>query len=351
MNKLKIILIVIILLAFLSCEQANNQKKEEQNLASQLSTADYQVLVGKDFLMDDQHSYIGFTIKYFGYSPVRGRFNRFDGTLFYDPTRPEMTSASITIDISSINTGNETRDGDLIKEGAWFDIKNYPYAIFHSEKVMLQENGSFDVIGLLTLKGISKPITLHFEQPTKISRDWAKNEQVSLNGKMTLNRKDFGIEGGDFWSTIMEDGLTQLSDEVEMEINLHCRRADYQARYEDLEADNYRKLILDYFKAENSERAFSEIDSLHVSGDLSSGALSTIGYTLIAWNQLEMATQIFQKKKSLFNSNASVLNQLGITSLKLSQQDSAQYYFQTAQKIDTADSRSREYLKIFFEVK
>ena len=51
--------------------------------------------IGKDYLIDDQHSYIGFKIKYFGFSPVRGRFNDFDGTLFYDPSHLSSLSVSI----------------------------------------------------------------------------------------------------------------------------------------------------------------------------------------------------------------------------------------------------------------
>ena len=97
----------------ISCQNKGNDKipatgQKEEGITTQ-SDFNYSSLIGKDFLLDDQHSYIGFKIKYFGYSPVRGRFNDFDGTLFYDPGNTGNLSVSVFIDVASINTGNERR--------------------------------------------------------------------------------------------------------------------------------------------------------------------------------------------------------------------------------------------------
>ncbi|MFY0689299.1 MAG: YceI family protein [Cyclobacteriaceae bacterium] len=314
--------------------------------ASSINEEDLRKFIGNDFFLDDQHSYLGFKIKYFGFSPVRGRFDEFDGRLFYDPSNASSLSASVSIDVNSINTGNDTRDNDLKSEGSWFDMTNFPAMSFKSTKVMVNKDGTFDLIGDITIKGITLSDTISFDKPTAMSKDWAGNDQVDFSGRMEIDRQDYEVVGGDFWSTIMENGLTQLSDKVEIEIDMHCRKADYQFRFDGADALDLNRRVLLVIKENGIEEGIRSIMNLHKEGDLTAGKLSSIGYTLNAWGMQEQALIVFSKRLELFPSLNSTWNQLGITHLYMSKHQEARKCFLKALELDSEDSRAQEYLRL-----
>ncbi|MEP0987471.1 YceI family protein [Ekhidna sp.] len=334
--------LLILTLIQLSC----NEKKEAPNTPFVSKFYDFEELIGKDYLIDDQHSYLGFKIKYFGYSPVRGRFNEFDGTVFYDTSNITSLSTTLFIDIKSINTGNDRRDNDLKSEGTWFDVAHYPYAIFRSRKVVKLENDGFELVGDLTIKDSTKAVTFKFEKPTRISRDWAKNEQIDFEGTAIINRQDFGVYGGDFWSSIVENGLTQLSDEVELELNIHCRRADYFARYEDMDSTDVRKLILEEIQVNGFDKGMEMILESYSKEEVSLSGLSTIGYTLDTWKMHADAIEVFNLKMRLGGASKVVFNQLGISHLSAGNNTLAKEFFLKSLEIDSVNSRSSEYLRL-----
>lgn len=336
-----------LLLLLAACSSKESAPKEAIPQAPAAHTiVDPKSFVGKDYLIDDQHSYIGFKIKYFGNSPVRGRFDAFDGTMFYDKNDMGSLSVSMFIDVNSINTGNERRDNDLISEGSWFDAANHPTITFQSKQVNAKSDRSFDLVGDLTMKGVTKEVVVPFSAPTAITRDWAGNEQVDFSGKLTLNRQDFGVYGGDFWSSVMENGLTQLSDEVEIEMDIHTRRPDYQARYEAADSADINKMVLDQIKSNGLEAGLKAIDSLRVAEKLTSGKLSSIGYTLNAWKMHEDALQIFKLRALYYPERVSTWNQKGITHMLLGDLAEAEESFKTLLAIDSVDSRAFEYLRL-----
>ncbi len=304
-------------------------------------------LIGKDYLIDNQHSYIGFKIKYFGNSPVRGRFNDFSGTLFYDEEELSSLSVSVIISTNSINTGNERRDSDLTSEDTWFDTDHFPFIIFQSANVIVQQGGGFDLVGSLTIKGVTKTDTIHFSPPTSISRDWARNEQVDFSGTLVLNRQDFGVFGGDFWSSIMENGVTQLSDEVVVELEMHCRRADYQARYEAADSTDINKVILDVIKQDGVQEGVQKIDEFFKEERLTSGALSSIGYTLTDWKLYDEANTIFGKRLEYFPTISTTYTQLGILNLLRGDSAIAIENFEKSLVMDSVNTRTIEYLRIY----
>ena len=313
------------------------EKIQKENLSS---------LIGKDFMIDDQHSYIGFKIKYFGFSPVRGRFDTFDGTLFYDTSNVTTLSSSIYVDVKSINTGNTQRDKDLTSDSSWFNADLHPFITFQSSQVHQKADQSFDLEGVLSMNGIDKTVRINFQKPTSISRDWAGNEQVDFSGRLTLNRQDFKVFGSDFWSSVMENGLTQLSDEVEIELDIHTRRPDYQKRYEDADSSNFRRIIPDLAKSQDINHALAVVDSLHDAGSLTSGMMSTIGYTLNAWNMHEEALAIFETRLALFPDKHSSYNQIGISKIHMGKTEEARIAFQKMIELNGSDSRAREYLRL-----
>ena len=343
---------VLIILTFLGCKnETTSEDPKNAAAAKNVASFDTSQFIGQDYIIDDQHSYIGFKIKYFGFSPVRGRFDTFDGTVFYEPNHLNQLYMSVVIDVNSINTGNERRDTDLITGEGWFKEKEFPTITFETISSEANADGSFQLTGHFSMNGITKELTIPFETPTAISRDWAANEQVDYSGKITINRKDFGVFGGDFWDTLLEDGLTQLSDEVEIELDIHTRRGDYLARYAELEADNVRKVLIDLFTAEGTKAALMKLDTLQSNEEtaLSSGALNTVGKTLLARQMFAEANALFEKGSALFPDKSLFFNNLGVTQLHMNNTSQAQTYFSKALQIDSSDTRAKAYLSLFTE--
>lgn len=304
---------------------------------------DWSAFIGQDWLIDDQHSYLGFKINYFGFSPVRGRFDAFDGTVFYDSSNVTQLSVDISIPLTSINTGQERRDQDLINEEAWFNGLEHPFLHFESRQIILKHDGGFDLIGRLMMNGVELIDTISFLQPTAITKDWAGNDQVDFSGRVILNRQDYGIHGGDFWSTVMENGLTQLSDEVEIEVDMHCRRADYEARYADALDEDLDKVLLDQIDEEGIDETLSEMSMLFSYRQLSSGKITSVGNTLNARGRHEEALKVFIKKQELFPLKQTTWNQLGITYLSLGRSEEAGQCFDEMLQLQPTNSRAMQY--------
>ncbi|NNK79871.1 MAG: hypothetical protein HKO93_00110, partial [Flavobacteriales bacterium] len=303
---------------------------------------DFREFIGMDYFMDEQHSYLGFKIKYFGFSPVRGRFENFNGTLFYNPEHIEATSVSVFVDVGSIDTGQDRRDEDLKREDTWFNATTFPIISFQSSEVILYEDANFDLIGDLRVKGITRTDTISFSAPTAISRDWAENEQVDFSGKFTIDRQEFEVFGGDFWSSIMENGLTQLSDEVEIELDIHCRRADYTARFNSEDSTSALVHVLRDVKEAN--RLLLEDPSSDEK--LNSWTMTAIGRTLNEWGEHEKALISFGKKLEAYPEKHSTYNDIGVTYLHLGDNLAAKMQFEKSLQSDSTDSRAHEYLRL-----
>ena len=262
-----------------------------------------QILLPLDYLIDDQHSYIGFKIKYFGFSPVRGRFNEFKGHILYDEKDISKTSVTVFIDVHSINTGVEMRDNDL-KSKHWFDVEKYPYIKFQSKKIEATTAG-FDLIGDLSIKEVTKEVVLSFEAPTKISKDFAGNNQVDFSGRLKIRRSDFGVMGNGFWNSLMDGTLQQLADEVSIEIDAHCRRPDYAIRKKDLEDGNIRKMLLEEFDEKGKAKGlellahYKETGTKEAKTYISSGVLSTLAYILLQDGKKPRSPSRFSKESHL----------------------------------------------------
>ena len=116
--------------------------------------------------IDPVHSQVGFSVKHMMVSKVNGNFRKFSGTADIDDKKPENSKVEVTIDASSIDTGNEKRDGHL-KTADFFDTAKYPTITFKSKSVKSLGEGKFDVTGDLTMHGVTKSVTLHVSDISK----------------------------------------------------------------------------------------------------------------------------------------------------------------------------------------
>ena len=169
------------------------------------------------YTIDVGHSNVSFLIRHF-FSKVPGRFGKYEGTIVYDAEDLSKSSVNVTIDAASINTDVADRDKHL-KSGDFFDVEKFPKITFTSTKVKPLGKTKAQVEGNLTIKGVSKPVTLDVEVLGTGPDAWG-NTRGGFEGRTKVNRQDFGVA----WNKVVEGGGTVLGDEVEITLNLEAVR-------------------------------------------------------------------------------------------------------------------------------
>lgn len=140
--------------------------------------------------IDPVHSEVAFTVRHMMVSKVRGRFDKFEG-LIVTGEKPEDSSVTASVDMSSINTGNEQRDGH-IRSADFFEVETYPTMTFTSTGIRNLEGDGFLLDGNLTLKGVTRPVTFEAEL-NGIGPDPFGGTRIGFSAIAEINRKDFNV--------------------------------------------------------------------------------------------------------------------------------------------------------------
>jgi polyisoprenoid-binding protein YceI len=167
------------------------------------------------WLIDPHHSTIGFAVKHMMFATVHGRFDSFEGTIRFDPDNIERSSVDVTIQTASIHTGVGPRDMDLRSE-KFFD--DYPTAIFRSTSIKCGVD-RFVIEGELTIKGITRPISLEAEYQGR-GVNPSGIEVTGFEARGRLNRKDFGLN----WNQALESGGVLVGDEIKLSFDIQAGR-------------------------------------------------------------------------------------------------------------------------------
>ena len=162
--------------------------------------------------VDRNHSSAMFKIRHFTANVV-GQFRAFEGSISLDRAKPNQSAVEFTLQTTSIDTGNESRDKHL-RSADFFDVEKFPVITFKSTSVDPKTNEKFDVTGDLTIHGVTKRVTL----PVTFMgfQKHPRGEKGGFELETTLNRKDFGL----IWNRAMDQGGFMLSDDVKVTINL-----------------------------------------------------------------------------------------------------------------------------------
>ena len=168
-----------------------------------------------NWTLDLAHSETTFTVRHL-LSKVSGRFDKFDGRIVTDAAKPETSSVEFTIETASIDTNNEKRDAHL-RSADFFDAEKHPTITFKSTRVEALGQNRFNVTGDLTMRGVTKPITLPVEFLGTQKDPWG-NEKAGFALQTTLNRKDYGI----IWNQTLDAGGYLLGDDVQVSISLQA---------------------------------------------------------------------------------------------------------------------------------
>ena len=141
--------------------------------------------------IDAVHSEVAFTVKHMMVSKVRGRFDKFEGTIVTGE-KPEESSVTASIDATSINTNNEQRDGH-VRSADFFEVEKHPTWTFASTAVRDLSADGFKLDGDLTIKGVTKPVTFDVEL-NGIGPDAYGGTRIGFSAQAVVNRGDFGVD-------------------------------------------------------------------------------------------------------------------------------------------------------------
>jgi len=172
----------------------------------------------ESYQIDAVHSGMRFSVRHL-FSPTPGHFSDFAGTLKYDAAHPENSQIELTIQAASIDTDNDRRDQHLKSEDFFF-VEKYPTITFKSTRIVPAEKaGNFQVTGDLTLRGVTRPVTLAV-QLLGFGEVPGMGYRGGFTATTTINRQDFGVK----WNKVLDTGGTLLADEVQIECALEVFR-------------------------------------------------------------------------------------------------------------------------------
>ena len=243
------------------------------------------------FSIDAPHSEIGFTVPWMGISRVRGSFERFRGSIAFDTRDITRSSIVVLIQANSIDTGFERRDKDL-KGTAFFDVEKFPLITFTSREIVKQGAG-WVARGPLTMHGVTKEIEIPFTYNGRI-RDKMSDPRIGFEGRVTLNRKDYGIVGPPEMNALLDRGII-IGETVDIPLALEGWRASARETLEDRAADSvYRAVLARGVPAvakQFREARAKTADSLLAANET---VINEVGFQLLEFGRLEAARDVFR---------------------------------------------------------
>ncbi|WP_205341900.1 YceI family protein [Denitrificimonas caeni] len=147
-----------------------------------------------DYVIDQegQHAFVNFKISHLGYSWLYGTFKDFEGTFSYDQEQPEASNVNVTLRTASLDSNHAERDKHL-RGADYLNTSKHPKATFASTRVLSTGEGTADIIGDLTLNGVTKEVLIHAEFIGEGNDPWG-GYRAGFEGKTTLQLADFGIK-------------------------------------------------------------------------------------------------------------------------------------------------------------
>ena len=170
-------------------------------------------LADDTYKIDPAHTRLGFSVRHLGINSVKGHFDTFEGTVTLN--NKVITGASCTIQVKSINTGVKERDDHLRSED-FFDAAKHETITFKTKSIE-DKDGQTLLVADFTIRGVTKEVRL----PVKLSgpvKDQQGDTRIGLEGKLTINRKDYGIK----FNTALESGVAMVGEEGAIEVNIEA---------------------------------------------------------------------------------------------------------------------------------
>ncbi|MEX0848091.1 MAG: YceI family protein [Ilumatobacteraceae bacterium] len=164
--------------------------------------------------VDPSHSSVSFVARHLMVSKVRGSFTSFAGAITIDEN-PTASKVEATVDVASINTGDEGRDGHL-KGADFFELDQFPTWTLVSTSIVPQGD-SYLLNTDLTIKGVTKPVSFALEFEGVATDPWG-NTKAGFTAEAEISRKDFGLE----WNVALETGGVLVGDKVKIQLDIQA---------------------------------------------------------------------------------------------------------------------------------
>lgn len=165
--------------------------------------------------IDRVHSSVGFQVNHMVISKVNGKFDSFNGTINFDGKDFSRASVVVNIDPKTIDTDNERRDGHL-KSPDFFAADSLPEMKFVSTSIKPLGENKFQMVGDLTMRGVTKPVTLDGEFRGTVAA--MGGTKAGFSAKGTINRQDWGVS----WNKTLDAGGFVVSDNVDLLIEVEA---------------------------------------------------------------------------------------------------------------------------------
>jgi polyisoprenoid-binding protein YceI len=173
-----------------------------------------------NWTLDKSHSGITFSVRHMMITNVRGSFNDFDAVVTADPDNLSALEATITIDVNSINTKDEGRDGHL-KSPDFFNAEQFPQITFKKSSLVSKGGEDYTLTGDITIAGVTKSISLNAEISGPAKDPWG-NTKYGVVADGVINRSDFGLS----WNAALETGGFLVGDAIKVHIELEFSHAN-----------------------------------------------------------------------------------------------------------------------------
>ncbi len=170
------------------------------------------------------HTAAEFRVRHMMVTEVRGAFKDVHGTLEFDPDDPASSSVDVTIDAGGLWSGEEDRDAHL-RSADFLDVENHPKITFKGDQVEVLSANDFEVTGDLTIRGVTRPVTLRVRQIGQWSTPWWEGDEdkgpkmrAGFVARTKINRHDFGVS----WNSSIDKGGVVVGDTVHITIDVEA---------------------------------------------------------------------------------------------------------------------------------
>ena len=177
------------------------------------------VVQAETWALDRAHSSVQFKVSHLVISKVVGWFGEFSGSLEFDGQDVTTAGIEMVVKVASIDTGSEDRDKHLLS-GDFFYVAKYPEMSFKSAKVVRGEGSGFQLVGNLTINGITREVT--FDCDFHGSAEFMGITKAGFTAGLTIDRQDYGVS----WNRTLEAGGVVVGNEVEITLELEFNQAD-----------------------------------------------------------------------------------------------------------------------------
>jgi len=300
--------------------------------------------INEVYRIERSHSYVGFSVKYMGYAMVKGRFEKFNGSIRYDQNDHTKTSVSISIDVASIDTDLEWRDKDLKSEG-WFDAEKFPNITFESTSVKQTETG-LDVLGNLTIRDITKEVTMKMNPASGVLKDTRGDAQVIFTGNLAVDRTDYGV-AGERWSAIKE-GITGVEKQVNIEVSIlgkQIKERNAKGRVQNTEQPPGKIYAL--INEQGIDYALAEFDKMKAPSDskVNANLLKIVGYVLLTEGKVDDALVVFKKNMEAFPEDGNLNGSYAEALAHKGDLKQAKKYYELAYEHNNVNINAKEILR------